>query len=203
MNRPLVLASASPRRRELLAQLGVVFTVAAVDVDESPYPGERPAALVQRLAVAKAEAALGLATADHWILGADTLVALGETILGKPADARAAGAMLARLSGRSHTVYSGLALARAGETTRSECVRSRVRMRTITPEEIAVYVATGEPLGKAGAYAIQGRAAAFVRFLAGSYSNVVGLPLFELDQMLRDLPHPPLRHAGAPTPIGP
>lgn len=195
MNRPLILASASPRRRELLAQLGVVFTVAAVDVDETPYPGERPAALVQRLACAKAEAALGPATADHWILGADTLVALGETILGKPVDAREAGAMLALLSGRSHSVYSGVAVARAGEVTRSRCVRTRVRMRPLTTEEIAAYVATGEPLGKAGAYAIQGRAAGFVRFLSGSYSNVVGLPLFELDRMLQDLPNPPLRHA--------
>jgi septum formation protein len=193
MSRPLVLASASPRRRELLAQLGVQFLVAAVDIDESSRPGETPRDLVLRLACGKAEAALDQAPPGHWVLGADTVVAVGREILGKPADAAEAAAMLQRLSGRAHTVYSGLALARTGFGTRTAAVRTRVWMRGITSGEIARYLATGEPLGKAGAYAIQGRAAAFVRCLAGSYSNVVGLPLFELDAMLRELPDPPPR----------
>jgi septum formation protein len=193
MSRPLVLASASPRRRELLAQLGVEFLIMAVDVDESLHPAETPRDLVLRLAQAKAEAALAAAHPGHWVLGADTVVAVGGEILGKPADAAEAAAMLQRLSGRAHTVHSGLALARTGFPARTAAVRTRVWMREITPGEIVGYVATGEPLGKAGAYAIQGRAAAFVRCLAGSYSNVVGLPLFELDAMLRELPDPPPR----------
>lgn len=193
MSRPLVLASASPRRRELLAQLGVEFLIVAVDIDESPRPGETPRDLVLRLARGKAEAAQDQAPPGHWMLGADTVVAVGGEILGKPVDAAEAAAMLQRLSGRAHTVYSGLALARTGFATRSAAVRTRVWMRDITSDEIAGYLATGEPLGKAGAYAIQGRAAAFVRCLAGSYSNVVGLPLFELDAMLRELPDPPPR----------
>lgn len=193
MSRPLLLASASPRRRELLAQLGVRFAVAPVDIDESPLPGEVPDALVSRLARVKAEAGLAFAEPGQWVLGADTVVALGEEILGKPAGVDAAGAMLRRLSGRRHTVCSGLFLACQGQPGQGRAVRTRVWMRAISDPEIAAYVATGEPLGKAGAYAIQGRAAAFVRCIAGSYSNVVGLPLFELDALLRELPDPPAR----------
>lgn len=193
MSGPLLLASASPRRRELLAQLGLPFTVAPVDIDESPRTGERPGALVARLARAKAEAGLALADPGQWVLGADTVVALGQEILGKPVDHDTAASMLCRLSGRVHTVYSGLFLARQGFAGHGLTVRTRVWMRTIGDLEIAEYVATGEPLGKAGAYAIQGRAAAFVRCIAGSYSNVVGLPLFELDALLRELPDPPGR----------
>ncbi len=193
MSGPLLLASASPRRRELLAQMGLPFTVAPVDIDESPLPGEEPGMLVSRLACAKAEAGLGLADPGQWVLGADTVVALGPEILGKPDNHQAAAAMLLRLSGRVHTVYSGLFLARQGLAGRGRVVRTRVWMRAIGGPEIAAYVATGEPLGKAGAYAIQGRAAAFVRCIAGSYSNVVGLPLFELDALLRGLPDPPAR----------
>jgi len=191
MSAPLLLASASPRRRELLAQLGVPFTVAPVDIDESPLPGEAPGALVSRLARAKAEAGLALSTPGQWVLGADTVVALDREILGKPEGADAAVAMLRRLSGRVHTVYSGLFLLRQGLSGRGRAVRTRVWMRSIGAPEIDAYVATGEPLGKAGAYAIQGRAAAFVRCIAGSYSNVVGLPLFELDALLRELPDRP------------
>lgn len=186
MNEPLVLASASPRRSELLAQLGVPFRVMAVDIDETPLPGENPRELVQRLARLKAETACRRVDADPLVLGADTVVVLGHTILGKPADAAEAVSMLQRLSGRPHTVYSGLALVRRGFAPRERVVRTRVWMRDIAPDEIDAYLATGEPMGKAGAYAIQGRAAAFVRFLAGSYTNVVGLPLFELDAMLRE-----------------
>jgi septum formation protein len=187
----LLLASASPRRRELLAQLGLNFTVAPVDIDESPQPGEQPGALVARLARAKAEAAFAAADPEQWVLGADTVVALGSEILGKPEHDYAAAAMLRRLSGRLHTVHSGLFLARQGLPGHGRTVRTRVWMRVISESEIADYVATGEPRGKAGAYAIQGRAAAFVRLIAGSYSNVVGLPLYELDAMLRELSDPP------------
>nr|WP_296752193.1 Maf family protein [Thioalkalivibrio sp.] len=193
MSGALLLASASPRRRELLAQLGVSFRVAAVDIDETPGPGETPRDLVLRLARDKAESAVANSEPGQWVLGADTVVAVGKTILGKPADAAEAAAMLECLSGRAHTVYSGLALARSGFATRVDAVRTRVWMRDIAADELAAYLATGEPLGKAGAYAIQGRAAAFVRFLAGSYSNVVGLPLCELDAMLREIPGPPER----------
>jgi septum formation protein len=203
MNPPLLLASASPRRRELLGQLGIGFTVVAVEIDETPRPHEAPGDLVLRLARAKAEAALNAAAQGQWVLGADTVVAVDGSILGKPGDAVAAAAMLARLSGRRHSVHSGLALARPGFPTRARGVCSRVWMRAITAGEIAAYVATGEPLGKAGAYAIQGRAAAFVRCLAGSYSNVVGLPLFELDEMLRGLPDPPPGAIAAPPWISP
>jgi septum formation protein len=192
----LLLASASPRRRELLAQLGVSFRVVAADIDESPFPGEAPRDLVLRLACGKAEGALADSETGQWVLGADTVVAVGKQILGKPADAAEAAAMLERLSGRAHTVHSGLALARSGFATRVAAVKTRVWMRDIAADEIAAYLATGEPLGKAGAYAIQGRAAAFVRCLAGSYSNVVGLPLFELDAMLREIPDPPERMIG-------
>ena len=196
MSGHLLLASASPRRRELLAQLGVSFRVVAVDIDESPLPGEAPRDLVLRLACGKAERALADSETGQWVLGADTVVAVGKQILGKPADAAEAAAMLERLSGRAHTVHSGLALARSGFATRVAAVRTRVWMRDIAADEIAAYLATGEPLGKAGAYAIQGRAAAFVRCLAGSFSNVVGLPLFELDAMLREIPDPPERMIG-------
>ncbi len=188
MSEPLILASGSPRRRELLTQLGVPFRVMVVDIDETPKPGESPRELVQRLACAKAEAACEGRGVDQWVLGADTVVVLGQTILGKPVDAADAASMLERLSGGVHSVLTGLALARLGFVTRQRVVRTRVWMRIIAPEEIRAYVVTGEPMGKAGAYAIQGRAAAFVRFLAGSYTNVVGLPLFELDAMLRQLP---------------
>lgn len=198
MSAPLLLASASPRRRELLAQLGVRFTVAAVDIDETPLPGESPRDLVLRLARAKAEAAVATADPGQWVLGADTVVVLGQAVLGKPQDEGAAEAMLRRLAARPHSVFSGLALARQGLPTRTRAVRTRVWMRDLAAEEISAYVDSGEPMGKAGAYAIQGRAAAFVRCIAGSYSNVVGLPLYELDAMLRAIPDPPPRE-GSPA----
>jgi septum formation protein len=203
MSLPLLLASASPRRRELLEQLGVAFAVQPADVDETPRPGERPGQLVLRLAHAKAEAARKFAAPGQWVLGADTVVALDDDILGKPADPESATDMLARLSGRSHSVYSGIALTRAGFDTRSLSVKSRVWMRPIDAAELEAYVATGEPLGKAGGYAIQGRAAAFVRCLAGSYSNVVGLPLYELDALLRGVPDPPTVVAPKPRGVSP
>jgi septum formation protein len=193
MTPPLLLASASPRRAELLRQLGVPFEQRAMETDETPLPGEPAAALVRRLALGKAVAALPLAARGQWVLGADTVVVLGNHILGKPADAADASAMLSLLSGRVHRVYTGIALLREGHGPLQACPCTRVGFRELGEAEIAAYVATGEPLGKAGAYAIQGRAAAFVRGIAGSWSNVVGLPLFELDALLRRLPDPPPR----------
>lgn len=180
----LILASASPRRVELLRQLRCQFTVYPLDLDESRQPNEPPQHLVRRLAQLKAETARDRRGTREWFLGADTVVALGQEILGKPDDAAQATAMLRALSGRVHSVYSGIALAATGVPTEVAVVRTRVRMVTLSEAMITAYVKTGEPLGKAGAYAIQGQAATFISRIAGSYSNVVGLPLFELSRML-------------------
>ncbi|WP_038053344.1 nucleoside triphosphate pyrophosphatase [Thioalkalivibrio sp. ALJ1] len=190
---PLLLASASPRRRELLEQIQLAFEVAPMDVDETPQPGETPEALVERLAIAKADAARECLAAGQWALAADTVVAADGDALGKPADFAEAAAMLRRLSGGEHRVVSGMALWRPGEPMRARHVTTRVRMRDLTEGHIAAYWATGEPRGKAGAYAIQGRGAAFVEWIEGSYTNVVGLPLFELEAWLQEIPDPPPR----------
>ncbi|WP_018881297.1 nucleoside triphosphate pyrophosphatase [Thioalkalivibrio sp. ALE30] len=190
---PLLLASASPRRRELLEQIQLAYEVAPMDVDETPRPGESPEVLVERLAIAKAEAAIACGIPGQWVLAADTVVAVGDEALGKPADFADAEAMLQRLSGGEHRVVSGMALGRPGASMRARTVTTRVRMRPLTSSDIAAYWATGEPRGKAGAYAIQGRGAAFVEWIEGSYTNVVGLPLFELEAWLREIPDPPPR----------
>ncbi len=179
----LVLASTSPRRRELLAQLGVNFEVLAMAVDEQPLPGELATDHVCRLALAKARAAAAQLGPQVCVLGADTVVVLDGDIFGKPVDRDDAAAMLRRLSGRTHTVLSAVARVQGG----AHVVRlseSEVTFRTLSPGEIAAYCDTGEPLDKAGAYAIQGRAAAFIRHLEGSYSGVMGLPLFETADLL-------------------
>ncbi|MDX1594380.1 MAG: Maf family protein [Gammaproteobacteria bacterium] len=184
---PLTLASRSPRRRELLDQAGIAHRVLHVEVDEAPRPGEVPAVYVERLARAKAEAGLSVTGAGA-VLGADTSVVLGDEILGKPADKADATAMLARLSGHTHEVLTAVALA----TPRRVACRlsvSRVTFRTLAADEIAAYWATGEPADKAGAYAIQGRGALFVTRLEGSYSGVVGLPLYETAELLREAGH--------------
>lgn len=179
------LASTSPRRRELLRQIGVQFDLVSVDVDETPEPNEDPGQYVIRVASAKAQA--GLATfddaADAPVLGADTAVVLDGTILGKPTDEREAVAQLARLSGRSHEVYCAVAL--ANPTPTAVCVTSEVWFKTLADSEIERYVATQESMDKAGSYAIQGYAAAFITRLEGSYSAVMGLPLFETSELLR------------------
>jgi septum formation protein len=170
-----VLASGSPRRRELLAGLGLPFTVRAAGVDESPLAGEAPAACVRRLALAKATA---LAEDGELVLGADTVVVLDGEMLGKPRDPADARRMLAAIAGREHTVLTGVALHEAAGGRREASVEaSRVRMARMTPEEIAWYVASGEPLDKAGSYAVQGIGALFVEAVYGNYTNVVGLPL--------------------------
>ncbi len=178
------LASASPRRRELLTQLGVPHEVLRVSVDETPGAGEAPPDLVCRLAVAKAQAGLAVRPARIApVVGADTVVALREELFGKPADQADATRMLARLSGRTHTVWTAVAVA-DGERERVELSRSSVSLRALTPDEIAAYWRTGEPTDKAGAYGIQGCGAQFIADLNGSYSGVMGLPLFETARLL-------------------
>ena len=171
----LILASGSPRRRELLDRLGLVFVVRPVDVDESTQDGEDPTSYVERLARAKATAE---ARNGELLLAADTIVLLDREVLGKPSGPGEAGAMLRRLSGREHTVLTGVAVYDA-DTRRLEgaTARSRVRVAALTDAEIDWYVSTGEPLDKAGAYAIQGLGALFVETVDGNYTNVVGLPL--------------------------
>jgi len=180
----ILLASRSPRRRELLEQVGIRFRVVEISVDESRFADERPAAFVERLARAKARQ--GAAEAGHGeiVLGADTTVTLDDDVLGKPDDEAHALAMLGQLSGRTHMVCTAIAVAR-DERVDSRVVTSRVRLRSIDDVERRAYWASGEPRGKAGAYAIQGLGAVFVEHLEGSYSNVVGLPLFETVQLLR------------------
>jgi septum formation protein len=179
------LASASPRRSELLRQIGVQFEVRPAAISEDRLRGETPAAYVARLAAAKARAvAAALSESERApVLAADTAVVLGDEILGKPTDAAEAGAMLERLSGRSHRVLTAVALDCGGqvESLRSD---SEVRFRATTAAERVAYCATGEPLDKAGGYGIQGHAAVFVASLQGSYSGVVGLPLFETAALL-------------------
>lgn len=180
----LILASASPRRRALLQEAGVAFDAIAVDVDERPQAGEAPDVYVQRLAQEKAMA--GRAQhAGALVLGADTTVVIGQEILAKPADDADAARMLERLSGRAHEVLTGVALIGSG-ADRVAIDRTRVWFKPLTTDEIAQYVATGEPRDKAGAYAIQGGAAAFVERIEGSYSNVVGLPMAIVLQLLRE-----------------
>ncbi len=184
----LYLASASPRRRELLAQIGVQCRVLPVDLDESPIPGEVPEDFVRRLALDKARAALTLlGKADGaLVLAADTAVVVDAEVFGKPRDAGEAAAMLRRLAGREHRVLSGIALIGPGLVERCAVSESRVRMRPIAEAEIAAYWATGEPADKAGGYAVQGLAAVFIVALEGSYSGVMGLPLFETAALLAE-----------------
>lgn len=179
----LVLASTSPRRRELLARFGVTPSRrAAPDIDEAPLPQELPRDYVLRLAIAKAHAVEQ--AAHEVILAADTTVAVGRRILEKPADEADLRRMLGLLSGRRHRVYSGVCVIDLDGRARSRVVETIVAFKRLHPSEIDWYVASGEGMGKAGGYAIQGRAEGFVRYLAGSHSNVVGLPLFETRTLL-------------------
>lgn len=181
----LVLASGSPRRRELLKGLGVAFSVRPADLDESLLPGETADRHVQRLAQDKAKAR---AEPDELVLAADTVVVIDGDILGKPRDITEARAMLERLAGRRHTVLSGVALI-DGNDQRSAygMERTEVRIAAMNAAEIAWYIATEEPMDKAGAYAIQGLGALFVEGVEGNYSNVVGLPIPLTRSLFRDL----------------
>ncbi|GJB78319.1 Maf-like protein [Pseudomonas asiatica] len=180
---PLYLASGSPRRRELLAQIGVPFSVVSAPIDETPLPNESAPAYVERLARAKAAAGLACLEGPAVVLGADTAVVLDGRILGKPENREDALAMLADLSGREHQVLTAVALS-DGQRVHSLCVTSKVRFRAISAEEAQRYWASGEPADKAGGYAIQGLGAVFVTGLSGSYSAVVGLPLSETADLL-------------------
>jgi septum formation protein len=183
----LVLASASPRRRDLLAQIGIApDAVEPADLDETPLPGELPGPHAARLAHAKAEA-VAVRHPGAWILGADTVVACGRRILPKPEEAAEARQCLLRLSGRGHRVYGGVCIVGPNGAVRRRLVQTVVRFKRLEEAEIERYLASGEWRGKAGGYAIQGQAAAFVRSVNGSYSNVVGLPLFEVSQLLNGL----------------
>lgn len=182
MPTPLYLASTSPRRRELLAQLGLDFQVLKVDIDETPRPGEGPADYVLRLAREKATAGLAQA-GEGVVIAADTSVVQGGAILGKPASLDEAIAMWSRLSGGEHEVLTGVAVG-SRERMGAQVVATRVRFRPLTLAEMQAYWASGEPGDKAGGYAIQGKGAIFVTGIAGSYSNVVGLPLAETAAML-------------------
>jgi septum formation protein len=179
------LASASPRRSELLRQIGVPFEVRPAEIVETQADGEAADAYVLRLATEKADAVWRRVPAPERrpVLAADTAVVLEQRVLGKPADEVEAEAMLAALSGRTHRVLTAVAL-RCGDTTQTLLSRSEVRFRATTAEERDAYCRSGEPLDKAGGYGIQGRAAMFVEYLAGSYSGVVGLPLFETAALL-------------------
>jgi septum formation protein len=173
----IYLASRSPRRQELLRQIGVAFELLVADVPEHPQGGERPRDYVMRLAD-------GLPARP--ILAADTTVVADELVLGKPRDEADAARILGSLAGRSHEVLTAVTLLDSGQARRALSV-SQVTFGPISPQDIARYWSSGEPADKAGAYAIQGRAAAFIAHMEGSYSGVVGLPLYEVAQMLREI----------------
>jgi septum formation protein len=183
----IYLASASPRRRELLEQIGVPFEVRAADLDEEQLPGEAPGDYVLRLAAGKADAVRGSlrgTESERPILAADTAVILDGRLLGKPRGDAEALETLATLSGRAHRVYTGVALRHGAGIERALAV-SEVRLRATTAAERRAYCASGEPYDKAGGYAIQGRGAVFIDHLSGSYSAVMGLPLYETAVLLR------------------
>lgn len=184
--RKLILASASPRRQELLTTLGVKFSVCPADINEALRPGESPYVYVTRMAMEKASVVQRSTVAEtSVVLGADTVVVVAGRILGKPHDRAEALAMLSLLSARTHQVFSGVAMT-DGSHERSCLSVTAVTFRTVHPSEQQYYWETGEPRDKAGGYAIQGLGAVFVRQLVGSYSGVVGLPLYETAEMLQD-----------------
>ncbi len=184
----IVLASASPRRAELLELARIPFRVAPADIPEEPLPGEEAVAHAMRLAEEKARVAAGREAAGRWFIGADTIVVLNGKIIGKPLDAADAQAMLSKLSGKHHQVMTAYSvLDRQNGACVSRAVLTEVVFKRLSASEIQDYVATGCPLDKAGAYAIQGGAAHFVQEIRGSYTNVVGLPTCELYQTLQQM----------------
>ena len=182
----LILASASPRRREILTEGGIAHTVRPQDIDETVYDGIEPRLMVQLLAASKA--AKAAKNENEVLLGADTVVVLDGKVLGKPQDATEAEAMLSMLSGKTHSVYTGIAvLCSADGSMRTHCEETRVTFRTLSKEEIADYIATGEPMDKAGAYGIQGKGGALVSGTEGDFQNVVGLPLMAVRRLFKDM----------------
>lgn len=199
-NKRIYLASRSPRRRELLTQMGVHYDVLLLresagrqDVDETPIPGEHPADYVQRIAISKAQTGWQHVCQRnlprHAVLGVDTMVTLNDVIFGKPTTPAHAMDMLALLSGCTHQVMTTVALCYQDKLTHITSV-SEVRFKTLSTAEIAAYVATGEPMDKAGSYAIQGRGAVFIAHLSGSYTGVMGLPLYETANLLQPYLYP-------------
>ena len=182
---PLVLASASPRRIELLAQVGITpDRIVPADIDETPLKGETPPRLAERLARTKAET-VAATEPEAFVLAADTVVAVGRRLLEKPADEAEARRFLSLLSGRNHRVFTGVALKAPGRDTAVRVVETRVSLKPLSDDEITGYLATGDWRGKAGGYAFQGPAGAFVRRIVGSHPAVMGLPLYETVQLLR------------------
>lgn len=188
----IILASGSPRRRQLLEQLGLSFTVQSSDVDESVEPGLSPAAMVEQLSLRKGQAVAERVGPDSLVLAADTVVALGDAVLGKPQDRAKAVSMLTSLSGKTHQVYTGVTLLGGGRRV-TEHETTAVTFRSLSREEIVAYVDTGEPMDKAGAYGIQGYGALLVERLEGDYFNVMGLPLCRLGRMLAAFGVEPLK----------
>ncbi len=190
----LVLASASPRRRELLEQLGLTLQVTPANIDETPLPGERPTEYVRRVASAKCDAVTATRAPDLPVVGADTIVIVDDQILGQPRDEEDARRMLLLLAGRRHDVTTAYRVSFGGRTL-DRAVTTIVSFRSLQPAEVDAYLASGEWKGKAGGYAVQGRAGAFVTELRGSHTNVIGLPLSEVLadlQALQALPaYPP------------
>ncbi len=182
----LILASASPRRKAFLEDLGLVFSVQAANIDESGRQGEDPSSFVRRIAFEKA-AAVATSHPGAWILAADTVVVLGKTILGKPEGSEDAVAMLLHLAGQQHEVWTGFCLRDGAATVVQRQIRTLVRFRQFTEEACRAYVQCGEPLDKAGAYGIQGVGGFLVAGIEGSYSNVVGLPLAEVTEEMEKL----------------
>jgi septum formation protein len=203
VNPDLVLASASPRRRELLEQLGLVLQVTPANVDETPHPGERPGDYVRRVAAAKCDAVASGRPPNLAILAADTIVVVEDQILGQPTDEADARRMLLALAGRRHDVTTAYRIAFGGRTL-DRAVTTTVSFRLLQPAEIDAYAACGEWRGKAGGYAVQGRAGAFVSELRGSHTNVIGLPVAEVLadlQALEALPrYPPPAFGVRPQP---
>lgn len=188
-----ILASSSPRRRELLTSIGIPFDVLPSNVPEEHQPGEAPEEYVARLSRDKAHA-IAAKNPSQWVIAADTTVLLGDQLLEKPLDPADAARMLSLIAGKTHTVYTGVTLQRLDQQyCETRVAESEVRMLPLSPRDIEWYVATGEPLDKAGAYAVQGIGAMFIDSIHGSYTNVVGLPLATLFQMMRKVGIDPLK----------
>jgi len=184
----LILASASPRRAEILRDAGITFSVISSAVDETPYAGESPSDLVQRLANAKADLVAARSVGPAIVIAADTVVVLEGRILGKPGSTDDARRILEKISGRTHSVLTGIALIRLPDADRRQFVESTlVQFASLSADEITRYLATAEPHDKAGAYGIQGRAGRYIPRIEGCYFNVVGLPLAHLISALREL----------------
>ena len=191
----IILASKSPRRKQLLSMLGLEFTVQTADIDETMDPGQSPAHEVAAVSARKAAKIAKTAAADDVVISADTIVVIDGAILGKPKDEQDAARMLRLLSGRTHTVYTGLTVCR-GEHVNTQVVSTQVTFRPLAEAEIDAYIRTGEPMDKAGSYGIQGYGAMLVSHLDGDYFSVMGLPVCTLCQMLRAAGVPILGQAG-------